>query len=290
VNSAQSIATQAKQSTATTANYTGSVANLTLASSFAVVAATTITFNDGVTTATITSGGTVTVQQIIDGVNNTVGLNIKASLTTDGRIQMQATGTGTIVRGGTASAANKLQCGIANGTTAAGTVNTTRTGLATQFDQIRTQIGQMAADSGYNGVNLLNGGSLSMVFNETGTSSFTIAGVTLDAAGLGILAATNSFQTEKDIADALTTLTAALNTLKAQDASFSANLSVIQTRQDFTEGMIETLKAGADSLVLADINEEGANLLILQSQQQLLTTALSLAAQSGNNNSLFSRI
>jgi flagellin-like hook-associated protein FlgL len=284
VENAQSIVTQAQQNTGTTATYTGTVAGLTLASSFTVDTGDTFTINDGTVTATATAaGGVLTVQQIVDAVNNHATLKVKASLTSDGRLLFQATGTNTIVRGGSTSSGEKLQFGLSSGTTAAGTLNTTRTGLATQFDQIRIQIDQMASDSSYKGVNLLTGGNLSVVFNESGTSSFTITGVTVDSNGLGVAAATNAFQTEKDINDALADMTAALSTLKAQATSFSANLSVIKIRQDFMNGLIETLNAGADDLVLADINEEGANLLVLQSRQDLLTTVLSLAAQSSNN-------
>jgi flagellin-like hook-associated protein FlgL len=57
----------------------------------------------------------------------------------------------------------------------------------------------------------------------------------------------------------------------------------VQTRQDFTKAMINTLRSGADNLVLADTNEEGANLLALQTRQSLSTTSLSLAAQASNN-------
>jgi len=283
VESAQSVATQALGSTGTTATYTGSVAGLTVASQINTSAGTdTFTIQDGLgNTATATSsGGAITVQQILDAVNNHATLKVKAQLTTDGRLQFQATGTNVITRGGAASASEKLQLGLADGTTAAGTLSATRTSLATQFDQIRTQIDQLAADSTYSGVNLLTGGNLSVVFNETGTSSFTVTGATLDSAGLGLVASTNAFQTDKDINDALAKLTTALGTLAAQGTAFSANLSVIETRQGFMEGMIETLNAGADDLVLADINEESAKLLVLQSQQQLLTTVLSFASQS----------
>ena len=100
------------------------------------------------------------------------------------------------------------------------------------------------------------------------------------SAGLGLAAATNTWQTDKDINDALTALSAGLATLKAQSGIFSSNLSIIQARQDFTSSTIDTLKSAADSLVVADTNEEGANLLALQARQSLSTTALSLAAQS----------
>lgn len=289
VESAQSVANQALASVGTTATYTGSVAGLTVTSQISTSAGTdTFTIGDGLgTTVTATSsGGAITVQQILDAVNNSAPLKVRAHLTVDGRLQFQATGTNTIVRGGAASSSEKLQLGLADGTTSAGTLSATRTALATQFDQIRTQIDQLAADSTYNGVNLLTGGSLNVVFNEAGTSSFTINGATLTSTGLGLVASTNAFQTDKDINDALGLLTTSLGTLAAQATSFAANLSVIETRQGFMEGMIETLNAGADDLVLADINEESAKLLVLQTQQQLLTTALSFAAQSGDNNLL----
>ena len=54
----------------------------------------------------------------------------------------------------------------------------------------------------------------------------------------------------------------------------------MQNRQDFTKNLINLLQIGADSLTLADTNEEGANLLALQTRQQLRTTSLSLASQA----------
>jgi flagellin-like hook-associated protein FlgL len=121
---------------------------------------------------------------------------------------------------------------------------------------------------------------LKVTFNEDDTSSSTISGATLDSAGLGITASTNSFQTDVDVSDALTNLGSALSTLRSQASTFGNSLAVVQTRQDFTKSMINTLQVGADKLVLADSNEEGANMLALQTRQQLSTVALSLSAQS----------
>ncbi len=285
VESAQSLATQAQASPATTAVYTGSVAGLTVTSAITTSAGTdTVTIGDGTVTATATSsGGFITVQQILDAVNNHATLKVKAELTTDGRLQFQATNNNTIVRGGLASSSEKLQVGLADGTTSAGTLSAARTTLATQYDQLRTQIDQLTLNSAYNGVNLLTGGNLVVKFNEGGTTSFSVTGATLDSTGLGITASTNAFQTDKDVHDAMAKLTTAMSPLTAQAANFNSNLTVIETRQDFMEGMIETLQAGADDLVLADMNEEGARLMVLQTQQQLISTALSFAAQSNSS-------
>jgi len=72
----------------------------------------------------------------------------------------------------------------------------------------------------------------------------------------------------------------ALSSLRTQASKFGSNLTTVQTRQDFTKNMINTLQTGADNLVLADTNQEGANLLALQTRQQLSSTALALSAQA----------
>jgi flagellin-like hook-associated protein FlgL len=284
VQSAQAIAQQALQSAASTATVTGSVAGLTGATNPTFSANTdTVTVNDGTNTATYTAvaGAGDTITNIMNAIN-TGGTNITASLDSAGHLKLVNNVGGSIVIGGTADTAELASLGLVAGTTA-GSVNATRTSLATQFDDIRSQISQLAADSGYNGVNLLNGDSLQVVFNETGTSTQSISGVKFDAAGLGVAAAGNSFQSDSDVNTALTNLTAALGTLRSQSVAFGSSLSVVQTRQDFTKSMVNTLQTGADNLVLADTNLEGANMLALQTRQSLSTTALSLAAQASQS-------
>ncbi len=166
-----------------------------------------------------------------------------------------------------------------------------RQSLLTQFNGLRTQIDKVAGDAGYNGINLLNGDKLNLKFNETGTSSIDIS--TKDANGnafainstnLGIDAQTSGDFASNTTLDALsTTLSTALTTLQTQSSALGSSLSVVQTRQDFTKSMINTLQTGADNLVLADTNQEGANLLALQTRQSLSTTALSLSAQADRN-------
>jgi flagellin-like hook-associated protein FlgL len=161
---------------------------------------------------------------------------------------------------------------------------TVRASLATQFDSIRTQIDKLAGDSGFNGINLLNGDNLTVTMNETATSTVTVTGVTdTSNGGLSINGSTNNWAAASDITAASTTLTAALTTLRSQAQTLSSSLSTVQIRQDFTKATINTLQAGSDALTLADSNQEGANLLALQTRQQLSTTALSLASQADQN-------
>jgi len=160
---------------------------------------------------------------------------------------------------------------------------TVRTGLATQFNAVLSQITQLAGDSGFNGINLLdstNSANLTVTLNESGSSSVTVNAVNFTATGLTLNNSNNNWGSTADIALASTDLTAALTKLRSQAQSFGSNLSTVQIRQDFTKAMINTLQSGADGLTLADSNEEGANLLALQTRQQLSTTALSLASQA----------
>jgi flagellin len=282
VQSAQAIAKQAQQSNATTGKVTGTVAGLTATTAHAFTATKTLTVSDGTTTATYTAVAADTVDDVITAINGTSNLNITASLTSDGKLQLVNNAGGDITVGGTGSAADLTTLGLTAATTT-GTENTTRTSLSTQYDALLTQIDQLASDSGYNGVNLLAGDNLTVTFNETGTSKQSISGVTFNSAGLGITASTNSFQTDASVDTALSNLTSALSTLRSQAASFGSSLSVVQTRQDFTKAMSNTLQTGADNLVLADTNLEGANMLALQTRQSLSTTALSLASQASQS-------
>jgi flagellin-like hook-associated protein FlgL len=167
-------------------------------------------------------------------------------------------------------------------------MQTTDTGvratLAAQYDALRTQIDQLSGDSGINGVNLLSGNNLTITLNENGSSTVVINGFDDTTAGaLALSTSANSWASNADISAAGTELAASLVTLRSQSQSLSSNLQTVQVRQDFTKAMINTLNTGADGLTLADSNEEGANLLALQTRQQLSTTALSLAAQADQN-------
>ncbi|MEP0455370.1 MAG: flagellin [Roseibium sp.] len=93
----------------------------------------------------------------------------------------------------------------------------------------------------------------------------------------------SGFASDTDIDAALSKLKGAQDTLRSQASTFGTNLSIVQNRQDFTNSMINTLEEGAGKLTLADTNEEGANLLALQTQQSLASTSLSLAAQADQN-------
>jgi flagellin-like hook-associated protein FlgL len=209
--------------------------------------------------------------------------NITGSTDSGRHVNLAPTSSSNVTVGGTASVLSAL--GLSAGTTTpTATVvaaNSTRTNLQGQYNALLTQIDQLAKDSSYNGVNLLYGDNLKVTFNEDGSSSLTISGVKFDSTGLGLSAISGTgFQDNHVIDTTLTSVQTALTSLRTQASAFGSTLSTVQTRNDFTKNLVNVLQTGSDNLVLADSNEEGANLLALQTRQSLSTTALSLANQS----------
>jgi flagellin-like hook-associated protein FlgL len=157
-----------------------------------------------------------------------------------------------------------------------------RTALVAQYNNVLTQINTTAQDASFNGVNLLNGDTLKLVFNETGRSTLSITGVTFNSAGLGLstVVAGTDFLDNASANKALTTLSAASSTLRSEASSLGSNLSIVQIRQDFNKNLINVLQTGSSNLTLADTNEEAANSQALSTRQSIAVSALALANQS----------
>jgi flagellin-like hook-associated protein FlgL len=175
----------------------------------------------------------------------------------------------------------------------------TSTDLTTEQTQARevvSQIRQLIQDSGYKGINLLNGTavSLDVRFNETGTHNLQLTGFAIMNAGsvfntalgtdVSLIGTAINFGTAGSSLNAIDqAITNAISSLNSRAAQLASNLSIINARLDFTKEMVNTLKEGADKLTLADTNEEGANMLALQTRQQLGVTSLSLASQAAQS-------
>ena len=168
---------------------------------------------------------------------------------------------------------------------AQGTTNSTdRTTLKDRYESVMAQITDMAEDSGYDGVNLLQSGSLTVQFAETaGESTLGLTGFDGDAEGSIIGLADWANTTDGSLEAAITALENAEVQLRNQSRQLSANLGVLTARQDFTKNLVSVLTTGSDNLVNADMNEEAANLLALNTQQSLGVNALSLASQQAQS-------
>ncbi len=163
------------------------------------------------------------------------------------------------------------------------TAEASRAKLAAQFNAILDQIDQVAKDASYKGVNLLQNNDLKVIFNEDRTSDLVVKGQDASSSGLKIADAVNSWKTDADVETAIKAVEDAVNTLRSMSSEFGNNYSIVQSRESFTENMINVLEEGADKLTLADMNEESANMLALQTRQQLAINSLSLASQAAQS-------
>jgi flagellin-like hook-associated protein FlgL len=158
----------------------------------------------------------------------------------------------------------------------------TRAGLVQQYNNILKQIDTTSQDSSFNGINLLEGDTLNLTFDETGKSTLAIQGVTFNTAGLQLSTLTSGtdFLDSNAANNTLTTLNAASDTLRSEASSLGSNLSIVEIRQDFSKNLINVLQTGSSNLTLADTNEEAANSQALSTRQSIAVSALALANQS----------
>ena len=271
----------------TTSNVFAGGASITASDTNAALAASSGSF-----TVTVGSGSAQTVdltnvnsvEQLTTALSSISGISYDA---TDGRVELLASNTDdSIVLGddaGGALAAVGLG-GVSATTAPTSTPNADRAEFITQYNELMGQIDELAEDASFNGINLLDGDSLEVIFNEDGSSTLSITGVDFSSTGLTLSSlASTAFDTNESIETVLDSLDSAIGSLRTQASEFGSNLSIVETREDFTKQMINTLETGAANLTLADSNEDGANLLALQTRQQLSSTALSLASQADQN-------
>src|SRR5712672_1394725 len=237
----------------------------------------------GFTTTTSSAVATAveSVDTIVSAINQNLSLTGKVKASNNAG-QLQITNLSISALTVTGVGASGQVDGSAGTTSVAG--NIVRSNLVTQFNQLKDQLDKTAQDASFNGINLLSGDALKLFFNENSTSSLTIQSTNaagINSSTLSIGTATNTeFQSNASLDTRLQTLHTALTTVASQSSAFGSNLSIVQNRQDFTNNMVNTLQVGSDGLTLADTNLEGANMMALQTRQQLSITALSLASQA----------
>ena len=193
----------------------------------------TVSANGGAT-QTITFGTGTNQVQTLSQLNTKLSelSGVTASISNTGALSVGvASGTSatTLAIGGTAAGKLGLTSGTQSGTVLSTTASTTRERLQSDFNVVLKQIDDLSKDSSYNGINLLNGDDLKVSFNENGSSSLTISGVTFDSSHLGLTQATGEkFQDNTVIDSMVSSIDTALGTLRSQAATFGSNLSVVR--------------------------------------------------------------
>jgi flagellin-like hook-associated protein FlgL len=287
----------------------GGVNGLTLAGSALAKLALTSVVGDGLAGETLsigaTAGGTATSLTFglgqgqistLNGLNSALAANnLQATLdSATGKLSITTTNdaASSTIAALSGTAASTSGAAFYNTSTSAALVaaapvadpnsQASRAALVSQYNNVLAQINTTAQDSSFNGVNLLNGDTLKLVFNETGKSTLSITGVTFNDAGLGLstLTAGTDFLDNASANKALDSLSTASSTLRAEASTLGSNLSIVQIRQDFNKNLIDVLQTGSSNLTLADTNQLAADSQALSTRQSIAVSALSLANQS----------
>jgi len=191
-----------------------------------------------------------------------------------------------------------------------------REGAQIQVQELVTQIQKLVEDATFQGLNLLNStaskltvrfsdkddsklevdgvdfnasqfylnsaGTSSLSFNATAGASITVSRLgfidQLSTYSLSLASILASFNEQANLA--ITRLDQTIENVRAKSATIATNVSILQVRLDFTDNYVNILTEGADKLRLADLNEEGANLLALQTRQALGVQSLAFAGQA----------
>ncbi len=249
----------------------------------------TVGATGGGTATSITFGlGTGQVKSLNDLNTALAANNLQATIdSSTGKISITTTNDAASATigaiGGTSAASSQAFNGLtAAAPVADATAQTQRASLVSQYNNVLAQINTTAADASFNGINLLNGDTLKLTFNETGKSTLSITGVTFNSAGLGLsnLTSGTDFLDNNSANKVIGVLNSASSTLRNEASTLGSNLSVVQVRQDFNKNLINVLQTGSSNLTLADTNEEAANSQALSTRQSIAVSALSLANQS----------
>ena len=287
---------------------TGTASNLVISGSGNVLAALGLTAGTTDVTPPALSGEVLTIGATVTGgtatsitfgtadgqvstlnqLNTALAANdLQASIDSSGNLTITTSNNAASSTIGTIGGSAAASGAAFNGLTGAAPVadpnsQATRNSLVAQYNQVLLQINTTAQDSSFNGINLLNGDTLDLTFDETGASKLSISGVTFNDAGLGLssLTAGVDFLDSNSANTVLASLTQASTTLRTEASALGSNLSVVEIRQDFNKNLINVLQTGASNLTLADPNEEAANSQALSTRQSIAVSALALANQS----------
>lgn len=293
-----------------TLTYQGSAKTFSAGETFSFTYGTGSSFTFTVSTAqalTLAQNGTITVN--IASSTTAAAAGTVALIATQTVNQPNFTfsqGTGQLVVTTTTEAARLLTYNGSNAVTLTSadsfTVTLSAGGVQTLFVNSGATYVLTGAGAVINAQVLSTGGGLSQVsaggiyFRVSSNSepSVTAGNTAVPAASLGIAVGGNISANGGEINftglvragdttrinAVISQLDSALTELRTQAQTLGSNVALLNARLDFTESYVNTLQGGADKLTLADINSEGANLLALQTRQQLGIQSLSLAAQA----------
>ncbi|MGH1351782.1 MAG: flagellin hook IN motif-containing protein [Methyloligellaceae bacterium] len=292
VSEAEGIARDAGALEVETASVSSTVTGLTggetLEGAFNIDSGDSITVGDGLHSITVTADGSTTLDSLVSEINSDENLDVKASVY-QGALKLEANSENDITvaltdNGGGANSLSDL--GFADlgedVVAEAGTLSLNRLGLANDFNAILEEIDAVAKDSGFEGINLLQGSSVSEKFSSDEGLTVSVDGVDFDSDGLGLTQADNRFQTSVDVLSSIAELDAAAVNISNQAAIYESNEAVINVNQGFSAGLISTLQSGTDLDVSAPVDDVVGR-LAEETKKLLATESKSLTSSDGQD-------
>ena len=166
-----------------------------------------------------------------------------------------------------------------------GTYSSTQRGyLQTEFSALTTQISNIASQTTWNGINIVDGtGGTSGSFDiQVGTSSgqtitVTIANVTTASSGLGV---SGSISTASAAVTAISTINSALDTLNSARATIGAGINQLTYAADNMSNTITNYAASRSQIADTDYATATSTLARAQIIQQAATAMLAQANQT----------
>ena len=136
------------------------------------------------------------------------------------------------------------------------------------YNALLAELSTEATDAGRRGVNLLQGQTLQLVFNEPGKSTFTLEGLCADAEGLELADVTKAdFATQSCIDPIIETLDRATVTVGMFGQKLRAAHAGLSLSQTFSDGLIDSLLAASGQMASVDTHDEAARVQRLQVSQ-----------------------
>lgn len=231
--------------------------------------------HDGITT-TITNSAGSTFTSIAAQINAIS--NLTATVSDGNAIVITAVdGKDVIVTESTNNLAADL--GLASSTNGTFVSSATREVAEANFDDLRSQISTIIGGATFLGTNLISGSpdSLTVLLADNSSSTIIIEGISSSASSLGITAVNSagSFSTNAEITSIKTLLDSALVTLKQTKSTFETNDFILNSRTQFVQNLVEIMGEGATKLIGADLDEEAASILALQTRHDLAIVQIS---------------
>ena len=239
-----------------------------------------ITYNG--TTTVVSISNSTTFANVATAISNISGLDASLS---DGNALIITASDGQDIY--ITNKVNDLATDLNLHTSTAGALasNDERRAAEAEFDLVRTEINALAGQSTLLGQNLLSTSpdTLTVDLSDISTSSLSVTGTTTNVRSLSISAVdeNDSFVTDAGITAAVAELDTAKTTLQETRTGLSSNLAVVEARLAFNEELLKTVEEGAALLTQADIDDEKATKLALETRHDLGINALGFSFTNG---------